>query len=439
MCGIVGVMSDRVKHPAEFYEFMSNLLYEAEVRGRDATGFAAIADGEFVTDKLDVDAEDFVRLSADWRRLHGSRKISMIGHTRAATNGTPKDNKNNHPFHGSRYSMVHNGGIWNHYEAARQLGFSLKTGCDSELILHLLESEKDETDGIQRTFGELDYRGWFAVSFLNRETGDINLFREKHTPCVVMRIPRWNAIAFASTYDIINRAIAPVLGGHIFSRKFMKPVFNETSMDDEAHVRLCAKTNNAYVVDLSGTIDYRIPEKKIVASDADTSAFSGGTSTWASNAYHDEDKCIECFRDILECRGAAHSVGANFMCNACYSLDDRVISTRAGLLKQLESEEDSAIIGIITNILPQQLVSACGNDIQAVFNRILNHRDLVEDTELSDNEVQRYLAERDQSLEYKVNAWSDMTLARMFKLCNGEYLAYVETISESLALASSSV
>jgi len=442
MCGIVGVMSDGVKQPAEFYEFMSNLLYEAEIRGRDATGFAAIADGEFVTDKLDVDAESFVRLSKAWRDLHGSRRISMIAHTRAATNGSPKDNKNNHPFHGPRYSMIHNGGIWGHYETAKQLGFSLETKCDSEVILHLLESEDNDRSGIIKVYNELDYKGWFAVSFLNRETGDINLFRERQTPCIVVKIARWNAIVFASTYDIINSAMDPILGGYAHARSFMKPVFDKEEMDDESHIRLCTKTNRAYSDDLRAEINYVIPKKKVQLSSSDINTFSGGESTWDDDdndsSSSEGSRCIECFKNIESCRGAMYEVGADFMCSSCYDFPPSrptSPSSRAEQMRRLDAEEDTEILETIMTILPKQLVSAY-KDMQTILNRILAHREVLDDSELSDADAEAYLWQSGQDLDYKINTWSDMTLLKVLNMSHGEYLAYTETIEEALDISS---
>lgn len=186
MCGILGFVSDKIQHPAEAHKFMGALLDKSKIRGKDASGFAAKADSILLTDKHPIAADDFVRLSKAFRDLRHRSSVSMIGHTRAATNGDPRRNKNNHPFHGPRYSIVHNGGIMCFRDIAKYHGFNLETACDSEVILHCLEERDSIREGIINAFNKLDATGWMAVAALDRESGDIHLFRNSHQPCVIM-------------------------------------------------------------------------------------------------------------------------------------------------------------------------------------------------------------------------------------------------------------
>jgi len=437
MCGIVGVLSNNVNNVAEFYEFMSNLLYEAEIRGTDATGFAAMANGKFVTDKLDVDAENFVRLSNDWRSLHGSRSISMIGHTRAATNGSPSDNRNNHPFHGPRYSMIHNGGIWHHKNIAWRNGFDLQTQCDSEVILHFLEGEDTEKASVCKALGELDYSGWFAVSFMNRENGNINLFREKHSPCELIRIPRWNALVFASTLDIILSAMEPIFGSKYAAKSYCKRIFEQTEIPEDSHVRLRLDSNSVDFEDLYGEITYNMNYHKstsTVVSSADTSAFSGGQSTWQSKAAT-QDKCIECLDYIEDIPGAMHEIGGSFMCDKCFKGEtDFGVAPVKSSLSEIENQEDKDIIEIICKIAPLEFQSAYGQNLQTIFDRLLHHREPSEDASLNENDSISYIDFSGQDLQKKLSMWSTVRLSDALNMNEGEYLAYSETISEALSL-----
>ena len=66
----------------------------------------------------------------------------VLGHVRWATHGNPKDNRNNHPHvcSGGRYFLVHNGVISNHLDITDRYGLRLRSDCDSEILLRLVEN-----------------------------------------------------------------------------------------------------------------------------------------------------------------------------------------------------------------------------------------------------------------------------------------------------------
>lgn len=211
MCGIFGFTSPKVKNAAEFHRFANRLFEGASIRGRDASGFAAIGDNTYIADKRPLASGTFVKTSQEWRNLREVKSVALIGHTRAATQGDPIHNKNNHPFHGPRYSMAHNGCVIGYREIARDKGIRLQTDCDSEILLHYLERRSDIRDGIIDIFSELSLTAYLAVCALERSTGIIHLFRTDDAPCFIMTVPRWNATVFASTVPILVDAASRVL------------------------------------------------------------------------------------------------------------------------------------------------------------------------------------------------------------------------------------
>lgn len=331
MCGILGFISDDIQYPAEAYQFMGALLDESKRRGRDAAGFAAVAENRFITDKHAVSAEDFIRLSRAFRSLRGKRTISFIGHTRAATNGSPSINTNNHPFHGPRYSMVHNGGVYSFRAIANKYNFDLKTNCDSELILHFLESRKNIRDGIIDAFSALDATSFMAVATLDRDNGNIHLFRNSSSPCVIMRIKRWNATIFASTLSIILDAAEKAFGdvGAVWEwadleycgstgADFDIPTFSHVVIKPDGSVE-----DNDLIKDVK--IDKSFSHANYYYSggwygeDDDIAAFSGGASTYNKTIGNNEGqpKCCKC-KKFIPAKGTKYIVNGKRICRKCY-------------------------------------------------------------------------------------------------------------------------
>ena len=88
----------------------------------------------------------------------------MILHTRMKTQGTEKNNNNNHPlFSKIGIAIVHNGIIYNDKEI---FGRKQRDGeVDSECILHIL-SMKYKGDKIKRLFDRIE--GSFAVAAIDK-------------------------------------------------------------------------------------------------------------------------------------------------------------------------------------------------------------------------------------------------------------------------------
>jgi len=293
MCGIFGVVSPEIHQPGEFYHFLGNLFIESQRRGTDASGFAALCNNEFVTDKRDISALDFTKLSKVWRSIKRGGAISLIGHTRAATAGSPSYNANNHPFHGPRYSIAHNGGVSSHRKIANDFKFDLKTSCDSELILHFLESKGTMRDGILETLNWLDLVSMMAVCTLDRETGVVHLFSEKSGPISIWRFPIWNAVVFASSARIIQDAASDVLGSDAEAQMVSDMVFGQMAPDYN-HIKIYP---NGQIVDddLNGSLDIKdryCYSTSPYGSFYNYDAWHDGTSMFEDSSKSDSTKTI---------------------------------------------------------------------------------------------------------------------------------------------------
>lgn len=76
---------------------------------------------------------------------------SVIGQCRLSTSGTPRDTRNNQPLVVGTVAIAHNGNVRDHERRARELGVTLSTSCDSELLAHIIAR-----DGLERALSLLD-------------------------------------------------------------------------------------------------------------------------------------------------------------------------------------------------------------------------------------------------------------------------------------------
>jgi glutamine phosphoribosylpyrophosphate amidotransferase len=222
MCGIIGVVGDvREGDWHETHGLLTELLVQSMERGKDATGFAAVASPldapqrhRLLTDKAPLAADAFTSTNPFWQTLKRMRCCSVIAHVRFATSGSPKDNTNNHPFVGKAnsfgYSLVHNGIISQPEEAAERLGVRLTTDCDSEIIEKTISVTGDIPEGLYRCLSDL--RGSMAVALIEHRTGTVWLARDANRPLWIARLHDRRRTVFASTPQIIQRAVERRLG-----------------------------------------------------------------------------------------------------------------------------------------------------------------------------------------------------------------------------------
>ena len=123
MCGIYGMAifeGCKIK-PAILRMILKNLAVESKVRGRDATGYAFTGKKGITIFKHNVYAEAFTQLD-NYKKVvrenlpsfgGDQSPFSIIGHTRAQTQGCHTDPNNNHPIRTGTIVGVHNGQITN--------------------------------------------------------------------------------------------------------------------------------------------------------------------------------------------------------------------------------------------------------------------------------------------------------------------------------------
>lgn len=198
MCGIMGYYSFGKTIPDK--NKITNMFSLLESRGRDACGFAFIKDNNLVVKKDAVRSSEFVQTN-DWKQL--TLPSSMILHTRMKTQGSEKNNANNHPlFSKNGIAIVHNGIIYNDKEIFGKKQRDAEV--DSESILHLL-SMKLKGDRIKRLFDRVE--GSFAVAVLDKNDPERLVLIKKDNPIDLYYDSKDDILYFCSEREIMQEAL----------------------------------------------------------------------------------------------------------------------------------------------------------------------------------------------------------------------------------------
>jgi asparagine synthetase B (glutamine-hydrolysing) len=141
MCGIGGIIKYGNVPISE--EQIAMILMGNERRGVDATGIALSQDDGSIdvwkTDKpawQAVTGQDYYQFIRE--KLKDNTWAAIL-HTRAATQGNPRDNNNNHPMFAGQCAIVHNGGIQNEKALFKELGVEPNAETDSDVIRGIID------------------------------------------------------------------------------------------------------------------------------------------------------------------------------------------------------------------------------------------------------------------------------------------------------------
>lgn len=200
MCGIAGFCLNP-KHHANASELAGAMLYEIEHRGYHATGTAHInpRSGKRVMSKAPMAASQFVPRMGE-NLCKGAQ--TAILHTRWATQGSPKNNTNNHPIPRGKIVLTHNGHVSNDNDLFKQLGVKRYGQVDSEAVAALLAFSTH----LHPTEILPEVRGTAALAWISEnEVDTLHLARVSSSP-LWMGQTSYGHLLYGSTEETIQTA-----------------------------------------------------------------------------------------------------------------------------------------------------------------------------------------------------------------------------------------
>ena len=163
MCSLFGIIDYKnVLTPCAKNKILTILSRECEVRGTDATGIAYNYRNRIHIYKRPVAARKM--------RFHIPNGVNVVmGHTRMATQGDAKINRNNHPWATKNFALAHNGVLWNNgiLREVEELPYTL-IETDSYVAVQLLEKQETLNFDAIRTMAE-KVQGSFVFTVLSRD------------------------------------------------------------------------------------------------------------------------------------------------------------------------------------------------------------------------------------------------------------------------------
>jgi glutamine phosphoribosylpyrophosphate amidotransferase len=189
MCAIIGAV---VKQPtANDFQLLKRVFHESKIRGMHATGISYVKNGEIITEKLPVPADQFPFKFSEYVNEDGN--LYLVGHCRYSTS----DLEYNQPISNGNLSVVHNGVITQELpEKWEELyGYNCETKNDSELLLHTIEEDVSPLERWKDAS--------LSVCVLSREK-TLKVFRNGKRPNYLTLIQ--NGVIITSTEDISKRA-----------------------------------------------------------------------------------------------------------------------------------------------------------------------------------------------------------------------------------------
>ena len=206
MCAVFGFLDyGKVISHSTLTKLLMELSIAAECRGTDATGISYVNDGKIVTFKKAKPAHK-VNL------YFPKGTTAVIGHTRFTTQGSEKQNYNNHPFEGrtaqESFALAHNGVLYHDSQIRAQYGLpDTKIETDSYIAVQLLEYHNSVNRDTLKDVAET-VTGSFVFTILRN---DNTLFLVKgDNPLTVLHFPEYGLYVYASTMDILLQALKNV-------------------------------------------------------------------------------------------------------------------------------------------------------------------------------------------------------------------------------------
>lgn len=201
MCGLCGFLNYG-KENINFHELTNALTEASAERGTDACGIAYCNGNNITIQKTGKSA-----YMTDFKPPKYTK--ALIGHTRHSTQGSEKNNYNNHPFYGragkTKFALAHNGVLIND-NALRSSNNLPKTKIetDSYIAVQLLEMQDKLSHDTMKQMAE-SVRGSFSFSILDNGN-NIHLIKGD-SPLSIIHMKKKKLYVYASTETILWKAL----------------------------------------------------------------------------------------------------------------------------------------------------------------------------------------------------------------------------------------
>lgn len=237
MCGILAFIGEPKNNEQRklLYSITNNLFYETEIRGSDASGYASLIEDNEGNDKvsfskLPLPSSMFIEHDIYYRSMWTKKPKIFIGHCRYSTGGSPKINKNNHPFsaHNGDMWMVHNGVCTGAKEIVPKES-KLRTDCDSEYIIRGIEGHgwKEGFNKLYETYSD------FSLLFLNKEKRSIRFIHNDQRPLWIADTRDiTGTYLLSSTKELMNDAFKSCNVKNVKKREVKSNILYEISLDN---------------------------------------------------------------------------------------------------------------------------------------------------------------------------------------------------------------
>jgi len=256
MCGLYGMVNYSNKmNSNDLNEIINALARESAERGSDATGEAHVSNGRLIINKAPKSAYK-MRFS-----IPKGTPVAM-GHTRHATNGSPKDNFNNHPWLGvagkQKFVLAHNGILYNDISLRKQLKLpKTKVLTDSFIAVQLLERAGELSHKSMKEMAE-QVEGSFTFTVLDDRN---NFWAIKgDSPLSILHFKSLSLYVYASTDQILYRAITQtILLKHLKSAMCKNDVVEDIEVTDGSIICINSKgiiTTSEFKYDEYGSFGY---------------------------------------------------------------------------------------------------------------------------------------------------------------------------------------
>lgn len=223
MCSIFGLglqQGHKIKSVDELKSIMTGLLKAGESRGHDAAGLAVTSSKKVVVLKDPITGSELTRstgfnkLFREDVHLKSSNTVvptmSILGHCRAQTQGTYRNNDNNHPIVADNVIGVHNGCISNDNFIFKVFpDLKRKAQVDSEAIFRMmsycLDNDKSMQEAIQATGKQLV--GWFACAAVSIKNPYVLWIFRDRTPVELFYYKSVGLTVFATAKNMVQEAL----------------------------------------------------------------------------------------------------------------------------------------------------------------------------------------------------------------------------------------